>query len=51
MNKFEKKRRKISLLSLSPFILQPLPNLLIVNKQNDYQVGSGAKFTCAKFGA
>ena len=34
---------------VSPFIY-PLTKQL-VTKQNDYQVSSGAKITCAKFGA
>jgi hypothetical protein len=50
MNKFEKKRCK----NISIFILSStlyLIFLLVVTKLNDYQVSSGAKITCAKFGA
>lgn len=43
MNKFEKKRCK-------SFNLCHNPNLL-VTKQADYQIASGAKITCARFGA
>lgn len=42
MNKFEKKRcKKVYCL---------INSWLLVMKQNDYQVQSGAKITCAKFG-
>jgi len=46
MNKFEKKRCRFSTyLHFASFLLFSL-----VTKQNDYQIQSGAKITCAKFG-
>jgi hypothetical protein len=41
MNRFEKKRRNFPRWSINTFV---------VTKLSDFQVQSGAKITCAKFG-
>ncbi len=44
------KRENLQILRRQSMIINN-KNINIVTKQNDYQVASGAKITCAKFGA